>query len=142
MKKRIFSILMVMILTTSFFPLFNHSASAEARSDPYYQTYGIGLSRNSDGSLHINFHVTAKRTSDMVGVTFYRVQRKYNDSWSNVTDYIEGKLSMNTAFCAFARDFDEAVSGVRYRVYARLYILDYDGTIAEIDYYSQSFTMP
>jgi hypothetical protein len=78
----------------------------------------------------------------MIGVSFYRVQRRYNGNWSNVTDYIEGKLYMNTGFCAFARDFYEAVSGVQYRVYARLYIRDYDGTVAEIDYYSQSFTMP
>ena len=145
MKKRflhIFSLLLVLILMTSNSPLNSYVANAESRSDPYYHTYGIGLSRNSDGSLHIVFNVTAKRVSDMVGVSFYRVQRKYNGSWSNVTDYLEGKLAMNTVLCAFARDFDEAVSGVQYRVYARLYILDYDGTVAQIDYYSQSFTMP
>ena len=139
---RILSLMMVLILISSSSPLNNLTANAQTRSDPYYHIYGISLTRNGDGSLHITFNVTAKKTAAMVGVSFYRVQRRYNGNWSNVTDIIEGKLMTNTAVCVFGRDFDEAVSGVQYRVYARLYILTIDGTVAEIDYYSQSYTMP
>ena len=113
--------------------------AVQSRSDPYFLSYGIALS-SIDG-LYMTFSVTAKQKVEMIGVSFFRVQRRVNGNWSNVTDYVEGHLCMNDITCQMTRIYTEAVSGVQYRVYARLYIRDYDGTVSTIDYYSQSYTL-
>jgi len=116
-------------------------ASSQSRSDPYFHIYGVSLSTSSSGALHMVFSVTAKDFVEMVGVSHYRVQRKVNGQWSNVTGLLSGELHMNTVTCSFSRSFSEAVSGVQYRVYALLYIRAFDGTVRTIDYYSQSYTL-
>ncbi len=110
-------------------------------SDSHFHSYGIALSTTPRGYLHIVFSVKAKETSAIVGVPIYDIQQQIDGSWVTIADDLDGYMNSDSVSCTFSKNYTGAVSGCRYRVYAKLYIKKYDGSVRTIDFWSQSYTI-
>lgn len=110
-------------------------------ADDFFQSYSLGLGKTSSTSFRASFHVTAKKTADILGCTTYFVQVKINGAWQTVDpEGYDGSLGSDVASYSFSKNI-KCTAGYQYRVRAKFYCKKYDGSTKSVTYTSASIQM-
>ena len=120
-------ILIVFTLVSSCF-----AASADVYASRYITSYDKYIWRNSDGSIGVEFDVTATGTMSQIGAAKLLIQRKNGDKWETVKTYSSDStpvlIAQNTYYHTAAVKYSGASISYTYRAQILIYVENASGT--------------
>lgn len=116
MKRTISIILLVFMLCNMFALGCCAEAGVQPRASAYFSSYGVNLSRQSDGRIKIVFSAAGTDTCSQLGVASYQIEEKNSSgNWEDFTGLLSGQTGSGVATYSFSRYFTP-VCGNSYRV--------------------------
>lgn len=116
--KRIISVVLIVLLLCSSIPIACFAEeNNNTRASNYFSSYGVHLTRLSDGRIKIVFSATGTGgLCTQIGVATYQIMEKDSSGdWDEYSDLLSGKTGSNVASYTFSKYFTPR-SGKQYRV--------------------------
>lgn len=133
--KRIFSILLAMVLICSLFPLAQAEQAIQPRDSAFFSSYGTTLSRQGGGTIKIVFTANGMGICNTLGVVTYQVERLDDEGyWEDCSGLLNGQTGSNVGSYTFSRYF-YGVPGEVYRVKV-VFVCSIDGELEHKTYTS------